>query len=193
MSWRGVRLRYRPAGWGSTPKCARPFEVSPSMAVPSTLALPLSGVRTPYSMRKQVDLPAPLAPNRPVISPSRATKDTSRTASMAPKRLLKFAASITPKRLRSWCRTYHVHKKGRRAVAFEAGRIELVRRRCVQKLRHQPRYTAGGDLAVSLAPQYQVPMARKSASRACRIGGGRPWFRLSCQQQCPYISCLHAF
>src|SRR6266851_2414965 len=153
------------------------------MSMPSMQARPLSGVRTPYSMRKQVDLPAPLAPNRPVISPSRATKDTSRTASMAPKRLLKFAASITPKRLRSWCRTYHVHKKGRRAVAFEAGRIELVRRRCVQKLRHQPRYTAGGDLAVSLTAQYQVPMARKSTGRAFRIGRRGHGIRLARQQQ----------
>ena len=41
-------------------------------------ALPLSGVSTPYNMRKVVDLPAPLAPRMPVISPSRATKETSR-------------------------------------------------------------------------------------------------------------------
>src|SRR5258708_23434400 len=159
MFSRAVRLPYRPAAWGSTPKCARAFEVSPRISMPSMQALPLSGVRTPYSMRRQVDLPAPLAPNMPVISPSRAMKDTSLTASMAPKRLLKFAASIMNGRLRSWRRTRHVHKKGRRAVAFQAGRIELGRRRCVQKLRHQPRYTAGGDLAVPLAAQYQLPMA----------------------------------
>src|SRR5258708_10690890 len=132
------------------------------MSMPSTHALPLSGVRTPYSMRKQVDLPAPLAPNMPVISPSRATKDTSRTASMAPKRLLKCEASITPKRLRSWRRARHAHEERRRGVPLEAGRIELVRRRCVQKLRHQLRYAAGGDLAVSLTVQDQVPMAGKS-------------------------------
>src|SRR5258708_29488017 len=126
------------------------------MSMPSMHALPLSGVRTPYSMRKQVDLPAPLAPSMPVISPSRATKDTSRTASTGPNRLLKFAASIMAGRRRSWRRARHAHEEGRRAVTLEAGRIELVRRRCVQKLRHQPRYTPGGDLAMSLAAQYQV-------------------------------------
>ena len=62
--------------------------------MPSIEALPLSGVNTPYSMRKQVDLPAPLAPSNPVISPSRAANDTSRTASILPKRLLKAKASI---------------------------------------------------------------------------------------------------
>jgi hypothetical protein len=45
-------------------------------------ALPLSGVNTPYIMRRQVDLPAPLGPSKPVISPSRAAKDTWFTASI---------------------------------------------------------------------------------------------------------------
>ena len=73
-------------------------------------------------------------------------------------------------------------------MPLETGRIELGRRRCVQKLRHQPRYTAGGDLAVPLADQYQVPMARKSAGRAFRIGRGRHGIRLARQQQCRDIA-----
>jgi hypothetical protein len=58
-------------------------------------ALPLSGDRTPYSMRRQVDLPAPLGPSKPVISPFLAVKLTCLTASTAPKRLHKSLASIT--------------------------------------------------------------------------------------------------
>src|SRR6202040_3851511 len=93
------------------------------MSIPSMHALPLSGVSTPYSMRKVVDLPAPLAPKMPVIAPSRATKETSRTASMSPNRLLKPEASIIA-RHRSWRGARHVHEEWRRDMPLEAAHVQ---------------------------------------------------------------------
>ena len=94
MFSRALRLLYKPAACGKTPKWARAVEVSPRMSTPSMRALPLSGVSTPYVKRRLVDLPAPFGPSKPVISPSRAVKDTSFTAVMEPKRFTSDCASI---------------------------------------------------------------------------------------------------
>src|ERR1700722_7737842 len=152
------------------------------MSRPSMHAWPLSGVSTPYNMRRQVDLPAPLAPRMPVISPSRATNETSRTASTAPKRLLKFFASIMA--LRSWRGAGHADEERRGLLLLEAGRIQLLRRRGVQKLRHQFRYTPRGHLTVSLAAQHQVAVALAALGTPIRINRRRrPRIRPARQQQ----------
>src|ERR1700722_8927867 len=182
MFSRAVRLPYKPAACGSTPRCARAFEVSPRMSMPSIDALPLSGVSTPYNMRKVVDLPAPLAPRMPVIAPSCATKEMSRTASMSPNRLLKFVASIMPRPC-SWRRTRHAHEERRGAMPLQAAGVELFRRCCVQKLRHQSWYAARSHLAMSLAAQYQVQMPRKSRCGAFCIRGRCHRIGLAGQEQ----------
>jgi len=137
--------------------------------MPSTLALPLSGVRTPYSMRSRSTCRRRWH-QQAVISPSRARR-TRLDGLDGAERLLKFAASIKPKRLRSWCRTYHVHKKGRRAVRSRQAASSLSAAACVQKLRHSLAYTAGADLAVSLALNIRCRW-RASRGRAFASAGG---------------------
>ncbi len=120
-------------------------------------ALPLSGVSTPYSMRKVVDLPAPLASQDAGdlavarhegdvadgldVAESLAQSSISLDHGAGPVKLTKNGAGR--------CRSRQPHRASRGVC-------------CVQKLRHQLRYTAGRHLAVSLAAQYQVPMARES-------------------------------
>ena len=54
---------------------------------PQITARPASGGKKPATMRIVVDLPAPLGPRNPTISPRRTVKLTLLTASMGPKRL----------------------------------------------------------------------------------------------------------
>jgi hypothetical protein len=53
--------------------------------MPSTYADPDVGASRPHIMRMVVDLPAPLAPRKPKISPSRTVSETPSTALKAPK------------------------------------------------------------------------------------------------------------
>ena len=54
--------------------------------MPPTVAVPDVGRSSPHSMRIVVDLPAPLLPRKPKISPARTSNDTSLTATKSPKR-----------------------------------------------------------------------------------------------------------
>jgi hypothetical protein len=54
--------------------------------MPPTVADPDVGCSRPHSIRIVVDLPAPLLPRNPKISPARTSKDTSSTATKFPKR-----------------------------------------------------------------------------------------------------------
>src|SRR5262245_24682272 len=56
--------------------------------VPSKVIAPLSGASTPLMILIRVDLPAPLSPTRPVISPAAISIETSLSATTAPKLLL---------------------------------------------------------------------------------------------------------
>ena len=62
---------------------------------PATRNVPAVGGSRPHSMRKVVDLPAPLAPSRPKISPRATVKLTSSTATNAPKRRVRCSTVIT--------------------------------------------------------------------------------------------------
>src|SRR5690242_12635300 len=53
-------------------------------SMPPTSAVPLVGVNSPHSMRIVVDLPAPLAPRKPKISPCFTLNDRWSTATNAP-------------------------------------------------------------------------------------------------------------
>src|SRR6185369_16431292 len=59
---------------------------SVAMSKPTTRPVPPVGSRIPHSMRMVVDLPAPLGPSTPKISPRRTCSETSRTAHCWPKR-----------------------------------------------------------------------------------------------------------
>ena len=52
---------------------------------PATMAVPEVGSMSPQSMRMVVDLPAPLAPRNPKISPRATVKFTPSTALNGPK------------------------------------------------------------------------------------------------------------
>ena len=54
--------------------------------MPPTMAVPDVGLSSPHSMRIVVDLPAPLLPRKPKISPCSTSKDTRSTARKRPNR-----------------------------------------------------------------------------------------------------------
>jgi hypothetical protein len=67
---------------------------SPAEEIPSTSTWPESGFNTPQMVRRVVDFPAPLAPRRPVMAPSGARNETSRSAVTAPNCFLRLRTSI---------------------------------------------------------------------------------------------------
>src|SRR5450432_4098698 len=58
---------------------------------PPTTARPEVGAISPHSTRMVVDLPAPLGPKKPKISPCRTSRFRSATAVKSPKRLVSFS------------------------------------------------------------------------------------------------------
>ena len=128
-------------------------------------------------MRRQVDLPAPLAPKKPVISPSRAMKETSRAASMLPKRLLE-----------------------PHSLDHGEGPVMLMKNGCGECCSRQPASSLSGaalsrnsainrgtqpvrQLTVTLAFQYQVPVAGQPSGGALGIGRRRHRVCFAGQQQ----------
>src|SRR5215831_3128811 len=79
---------------GMTPIERRTPSASPVMSWPLTIAVPPLGGSSVVSMRISVDLPAPLGPSRPKISPSSTANDTPLTAVNSPKRLTMRRTSI---------------------------------------------------------------------------------------------------
>src|SRR5208282_3879279 len=64
-----------------------------AMSRPPTVALPEVGFSRPQSMRMVVDLPAPLGPRKPKISPRRTSRLTWSTATKVPKVLTRSCIS----------------------------------------------------------------------------------------------------
>src|ERR1019366_4059980 len=64
---------------GTSPRRSFTGSVSPRTTPPSIRTSPRSGGIRPAIMATVVVFPAPLGPNRPTISPGRATKETSST------------------------------------------------------------------------------------------------------------------
>src|SRR5579872_4381054 len=58
---------------------------SAATSYPSTDAVPEDGASTPHNMRIVVDLPEPLGPRKPHISPARISNETASTATNVPK------------------------------------------------------------------------------------------------------------
>src|SRR5262245_2959153 len=63
-------------------------------SMPPTVAVPDEGASSPHSMRIVVDLPAPLLPRKPKISPRRTSNETLSTATNWPKRRVRPRTSI---------------------------------------------------------------------------------------------------
>src|SRR5215471_2353965 len=88
-------------------------------SMPSTIAEPLVGASSPHSIRIVVDLPAPLLPRKPKISPRRTSNDTLSTATNAPKRRVRprtsIAVSLTNGALQAGLRQPHV-RDGTRSI-----------------------------------------------------------------------------
>ena len=64
--------------------CRRPCSDSVAMLCSPTQASPRVGIRNPVMMRMVVDLPAPLGPRKPTISPCSTDKLMSSTARRSP-------------------------------------------------------------------------------------------------------------
>src|SRR6266542_1374185 len=77
-----------------TPMARRPRSASVSTSAPATRALPPDGGKSVVSMRMSVDLPAPLGPSMPKISPSPTVNEMPSTAVKSPKRLVSPATSM---------------------------------------------------------------------------------------------------
>src|SRR5258708_10879561 len=101
MFSRAVSRTYRPRASESTPMRARTARGSAAASMPSTLAVPCEGFTRVAIMRSVVVLPAPLGPSSPVIEPSGAVNETSRTASMGPKCFARSSTLITSLQLRA--------------------------------------------------------------------------------------------
>src|SRR5690606_19954016 len=101
-------------------------------------------------MRSVVVLPAPLGPSRPVISPSRASKPTPRTACTGPVLALKVLC-------RSWTSimsglpSVMARERGRRGQLVQARGVDALRVGALHELREQLRHAAGADHVVALA------------------------------------------
>src|SRR5690606_6365334 len=106
-------------------------------------------------MRRVVVLPAPLGPSRPVISPSRASKPTPRTACTGPALALKVLC-------RSWTSIISglpsvVAREGRRGGQLvEAAGVDALGVGAFDELREQLGHAAGADHVVALAGRDQV-------------------------------------
>ena len=59
------------------------------MSCPATVARPSVGLMMPHSIRMVVDLPEPLGPRKPKISPGATENETRSTAVKSPKRLVR--------------------------------------------------------------------------------------------------------
>ncbi len=68
--------------------CCLTFSAWVPMSRPATVPVPEVGDRRPQSMRMVVDLPAPLGPRNPKISPLATSRLMPSTATKSPKRLV---------------------------------------------------------------------------------------------------------
>src|SRR4051812_24690311 len=117
-------------------------------------------------MRSVVVLPAPLGPSRPVISPSRASKPTSSTAttgrllSLPGKVLRRCSATIMcvvlSERARSGFPAVEGSKRRRIRHRLQAFGVERLGVGAIDELREQLRHAAGADDVVALAADDQV-------------------------------------
>jgi hypothetical protein len=76
--------------------------VSPAIATPSSAIVPASGASWPFSMLKQVLLPAPFGPISASSSPAASANDTSSTARTPPNALRRLLTSSTGVTARPW-------------------------------------------------------------------------------------------
>src|SRR6185295_1243231 len=74
-------------------RCFTPSGSLPT-SMPPTIAVPLVGLSRPHSIRMVVDLPAPLLPRNPKISPAWTSKLTRSTATNLPKRRVSSTTEI---------------------------------------------------------------------------------------------------
>src|SRR3954466_3599535 len=72
--------------WKTSPMLRRTSSRSLVTSCPATCALPALGVISVQSMLIVVDLPAPLGPRKPNVSPLWTSRSIPRTASISPKR-----------------------------------------------------------------------------------------------------------
>ena len=80
MFSKGVMSRYKENFWDMYPMACLISSAWVTISYPATWPLPALGEMMPQSMRMVVDLPAPLGPRNPKISPVRTEKEIRSTA-----------------------------------------------------------------------------------------------------------------
>src|SRR5258707_10824468 len=119
-------------------------------------------------MRSVVVLPAPLGPRSPVISPSRATKETPSTARTAPKDLRSSCSSITAGP-RSRVGSVGIDEGGRLAQFIEAVCVQAACIERADEFPQQARHAAHGQQTVALPRYLQDPPVRQRARDGLRV------------------------
>ena len=77
---RAVSCPSSAGSWNTIPMCERTADGSVTTLCPATSAVPLVGRTSVQRMPMVVDLPAPLGPRKPKISPGRTSRSMPRTA-----------------------------------------------------------------------------------------------------------------
>ena len=90
---RAVAVGYRASSWGASPRIGRTRAAARDAFIPSTRTAPASGVTSPAVTRAKVDLPAPLCPTSPAISPDSTARSKPSSATVPPNRFTKPVAS----------------------------------------------------------------------------------------------------
>src|SRR5271170_7003123 len=142
-----------PAACGRTPMQRAAASGARITLWPSMRASPESGLSTVYRIRRLVDLPAPLGPSSPVMRPSRARRLKSRTATTAPKRLLRLSASIMCAARGSRPRAIARQEERLRSRLAHAGNIQALERGAGIEALEYARHARRGELRVSEARQ----------------------------------------
>src|SRR5512142_1037116 len=110
--------------WGMTPMHRRTPSASAATSNPPTAARPPVGGTSVVSMRMSVDLPAPLGPSSPNVSPSATSKEIPSTAVKSPKRFTSPCTSIAPTTLPSPQGEEHAPRHAHRQRAIGVGHPE---------------------------------------------------------------------
>src|SRR6185312_12120240 len=129
---------------------------------PPTMARPEVGAISPHSTRMVVDLPAPLGPRKPKISPDWTSRFRSATAVKSPKRLVSFSMwTAGPEVLGSMRQFLPAHQRNKNIfqrrlnlLVFERGDGEELLGRCHRRIEKQvqidPHRLNGQDAGLAL-------------------------------------------
>src|SRR3954452_19007338 len=175
LAWLSVPPMVCPIACGTKPIRRRTPTGSRSRSWPAIVAVPAVGRSNVVSIRRVVDLPAPLGPRKPTISPSSTDRPTPRTACTSRLRVLKVRArplaSMIAMGISSHSRLISVRAERLPAVGDERGtlgedRVDLV---VPGDLRLHPHDLASHDRG---GERLQVALGQQPSQVVSDLGGG---------------------